>query len=66
MDDCSCMYRDSLEGLHIMDYCNEIEGFINYALSNLRNISGSDIGCPCKKCKNKKKFNPYIIMIHLL
>jgi hypothetical protein len=37
-----------------MDYCNEIEGFINYALSNSINISGGNIRCLCKKCKNKK------------
>jgi hypothetical protein len=60
MDDYSCMYQDSLEGLHIMDYCNEIEGFINYTLSNPRNIGGGDIECPCKRCKNKKN------LIHIL
>jgi len=47
------MYRDSPEELHWMDYCNEIQGFINYALSNPRNISGGGIRCPCKRCKNK-------------
>jgi len=35
------------------DYCNEIEGFINYALSNLTNISGDGSRCSCKRCKNK-------------
>jgi hypothetical protein len=53
MDDCSWMYQDSPEGLCMRDYYNEIEGFINYALSNLRNISGDDIKCSCKWCKNK-------------
>jgi hypothetical protein len=43
-----------------MDYCNEIEGFINYTLSNPRNIGGGDIECPCKRCKNKKN------LIHML
>jgi hypothetical protein len=33
-----------------------IQGFINYALSNPRNISGGGIRCPCKKCKNKKNY----------
>jgi hypothetical protein len=34
MDDCLWMYQDSPEKLRKMDYCNEVEGFINYALSN--------------------------------
>jgi hypothetical protein len=48
------VYRDSPERLRQMDYCNGIEGFINYALSNPRNISGCNIRCLCKRCKNKK------------
>jgi hypothetical protein len=28
------MYRDSPERLHGIDYCNEVEGFVNYTLSN--------------------------------
>jgi len=60
------MYQDSLEGLHIMDYCNEIEGFINYILSNPRNISGDDIECPYKRCKNKQNFNSYFVTIYFL
>jgi len=49
-----------------MDYYNRVQGFINYATSNLRNISGGNISCPCKKCKNNKFLDPYIVMIHLL
>jgi len=49
-----------------MDYCNEVYSFINYALSNPRNINGGGIRCPCKKCKNKKFINPDFIMMHLL
>jgi hypothetical protein len=45
MDDRSLMYRDSPEGLCTMDYCNEIHDFINYVLSNPRNISGDSIKC---------------------
>jgi len=37
----------------MMNYCNEVQGFINYTLSNSRNISGGGIRGPCKKCKNK-------------
>ena len=66
MDDRSCMYQVSPEGLCMMDYCNGIEGFINYALSNLKNISESNIRCPCKKCKNKMFLNPNIVIMHLL
>ena len=39
-----------------MYYCNGVQGFINYTLSNLRNISGDGIRCPCKRCKNKKNY----------
>jgi hypothetical protein len=49
MDDRSLIYRDSLEALHSLDYCNGIEGFINYTLSNPRNVSGGDIRCPCER-----------------
>jgi hypothetical protein len=38
----------------MMDYCNEVQDFINYALSNPRNISRGGIKCSCKRCKNKK------------
>jgi len=54
MNDCSWMYRVSIERLCRMDDCNMVEGFINYTLSNLRNISGGDSRCPCKRCKNRK------------
>ena len=66
MDDRSCMYQVSLEELCIMDYCNGIESFINYALSNLKNISRSSIRCLYKRCKNKKFLNPDIVIMHLL
>lgn len=45
MDDCSCIYQASLEGLHKMNYYNEVEGFIKYALSNSKNISRVGIRC---------------------
>jgi hypothetical protein len=37
MDGHSLIYRVSPEGIHIMSYCNGVEGFINYVLSNLIN-----------------------------
>jgi len=66
MDDCSWMYWVSLEGWCQQHYCNGFEVFINYLLSNLRNISGDDIRCPCKRCKNKKILNPDVVMMYLL
>jgi len=41
-------------GLQRLVYCNRVEGFINYALSNPYNISVGGIRCLCKRCKNKK------------
>jgi len=49
-----------------MNYCNEIQSFINYALSNSRNISGDGMRCLCKRCKNKKFLDPVVVMMHLL
>jgi hypothetical protein len=46
MDDHSWMYRGSPKGLYRMNYCNEIQSFINYILSNSINISGDNIRCP--------------------
>jgi hypothetical protein len=66
MDDCLCMYRDSPGRLRRMDYCNGVESFINYALSNLRNISESGIRCLFKRCKNKKILNLDVVTMHLL
>jgi hypothetical protein len=56
MDDRSWMYRDSPQGMRMTDYCNMVQGFINYTTSIPRNISGGGIRCSCKRCKNKKKF----------
>jgi len=52
MDDYSWIYRDSPQELRMMNYCNGIQGFINYITSIMRNISGCGIRCPCKRCKN--------------
>jgi len=46
MDDHSWMYKDSPQGLRMMNYCNEVHSFINYALYNSRNISRGGIRCP--------------------
>jgi hypothetical protein len=66
MDDRSWMHRDSPQGLQMMYYCNEVQGLINYALSNLRNISGGGIRCLCNKCKNKTFLDLDVVMMHLL
>jgi hypothetical protein len=49
-----------------MDHCNEVQSFINYALSNPRNTSGGNIRCPCMRCKNKKFLNPDVVTVHFL
>jgi hypothetical protein len=49
-----------------MDYCNGVQGFINYALSNPRDINGGSIRCPYKRCKNKKVIDLDVITMHLL
>jgi hypothetical protein len=41
-----------------MNYCNRVKGFIDYALSNLKNISRGGIRYPCKRCRNKRFLNP--------
>jgi hypothetical protein len=49
-----------------MDYCNGVQGFINFTTSIPRNFTRGGIRCPCKKCQNKKYMHPDIVMIHLL
>ena len=50
----------------MMNYCNEVQGFINYAISNPTNFNGDDIRCPCKRCKNKRFLDPDVIMMYFL
>jgi len=66
MDDRSWMYRDSPQGLRRMDYCNGVQGFINFATSIPRNFTGGGIRCPCRKCENKKYLHQDVVMMHLL
>jgi len=66
MDDRSWMYRDSPQGLRRMDYCNGVQGFINFATSIPRNFTGGGIKSPCRKCKNKKYLHPDVVRMHLL
>jgi len=49
-----------------MDYCNGVKGFINYSPSNLKNISGCDIKCSYKRCKNKNFIDLNVLTMHLL
>ena len=39
---------------------------MNYAISNLRNISGESIRYPCKRCKNKEFLDTDVVTMHLL
>jgi len=66
MNDYSWMYRDSPQELRRMDYCNGVQGFINFATSIPKNFIGCGISCPCMKCENKKYPHPDIVMMHLL
>jgi hypothetical protein len=65
MNDRLLIHRDSPEGLYRTNYCNEVHGFINYALSNSRNISGAIRGS-CKRCENKKFLDPNVVTMHLI
>ena len=49
-----------------MDYCNEVQGFINYATSIPINISGGSIRCLCRRCQNKKFLHLDVITMQLL
>ena len=54
------------QGLRRMDYCNGVQGFINFATSIPRNFTGGGIRSPCRKCENKKYLHPDVVMMHLL
>jgi hypothetical protein len=49
-----------------MDYCNGVQGFINFATYIPRNFTGGGIRCPCRKCQNKKYLHPDVVTMHLL
>jgi hypothetical protein len=50
----SWMYQDSPEELHKIDYCNEIQVFINYAIFNPRILVKTvlDVYIKCVKIKS--------------
>jgi len=60
------MYQNSPQELQMMDYCNEIQSFINFTTSILRNISGDCFRCLCMRCKNKKFIHQDVVTMHLL
>jgi len=49
-----------------MDYCNGVQGFINFTTSIPRNFTGDGIRCSCRKCQNKKYLLPDVVTMHLL
>jgi hypothetical protein len=51
--------------LYREDYCKEVKGFIYFALSNPKNISGYGIRYSCVKCKNQNFHQSNIVMMHL-
>jgi len=40
----------------MINYYNGVEGFVNYTISNPKNISRYSIRFPCKMCKIKKVY----------
>ena len=48
-----------------MNYCNELQGSINYVISNSRNTSRGCIKCPCKKYRNKMFINPDVFTMNI-
>jgi len=66
MDDCLWMYRNSPQELQRMNYCNEVQSFINFATSIPRNFSWDGIRYLCRRCKNKKFLHQDVITMHLL
>jgi hypothetical protein len=47
MNDDSWMFRNSPKGLYKQDYLQGVKSFINFALSNPKNISVGKIRCSC-------------------
>jgi len=66
MDNHSWIYRDSPQRLRRINYCNGVQGFINFATSIPMNFTDSGIRCPRKKCKNKKFLHQDVVTMHLL
>jgi hypothetical protein len=60
------MYQDSPQELRRMNYCNEVQSFINFTTSIPRNISGGSFRCPFMRCKNKKFIHQDVVTMHLL
>ena len=60
------MYRNSKKKLDRQDYVKGIEGFINFTLFNLKNISGEEIICLHMKSENKFFYHIVIVTVHLL
>jgi hypothetical protein len=48
------MYRDSSQGLQMMDYCHGVQGFINYTLFNLRILVEGVLNVYARGVKIKK------------
>ena len=49
-----------------MDYCNGVQGFINFTTSIPINFTEGGIRCPCWKCQNKKYLHQDVVMMHFL
>jgi hypothetical protein len=49
-----------------MNYCNGVQGFINFATSILMNFTDGGIRCLYRKYKNKKFLHQDVVTMHLL
>jgi hypothetical protein len=75
MDNHSWIYRELSDGLYKQCFflnaflkkilLEMVEDFINFILSNLKNINDGKIRCSCVKCKNKKFHHKDVVTMHL-
>jgi hypothetical protein len=49
-----------------MNYCNGVQGFINFTTSIPITFTGCGIRCLYRKCQNKKYLHLDVVMMHLL
>ncbi|KAK1385605.1 hypothetical protein POM88_023340 [Heracleum sosnowskyi] len=43
-----------------------LEEFMEHAISQVSSFNGTNVKCPCFKCKNKKKWDANTVKLHLL
>jgi hypothetical protein len=49
------------------EYINRLDAFIDFAKKDMLDNVGGNLCCPCKQCKNEKKYHTYdVLMSHLI